>query len=897
MAHRPNILKLATKVSLESLTYTGITYNDPEYKILEPIVDDDMCEIMMHMRLNASRTPEEIARRAKKDVEFTQKQLDKLQVAGVARVRMEDGKRCYYYPIWVPGIMEGVLSNREQCEAHPVLAECFEEYTRKRVSMLAPFMDAGMNMMRVIPVQSAIENNSRKASYDEVASLVEKAHTISVGPCSCRRSRRLMGEGCGHLEDDMCMYLNDNAQNFIETGAHRRIDKEEAYEILRRAEANGLVHELNVTDGYDEANAICNCCGCSCFALRIASYFRTPDAIRTNYVARVDKDKCVACGQCVENCQLNAVKLGQKLCDRPANEPRPAETARNTLWTSKRYDPDFRINRTDVMPEGTAPCKSACPAHVPVQGYIKLASEGRYDEAQELIMKEIPFPAVCGRICNKKCEEACTRGDVDTPVAIDEIKKFIADRELGSKDRYVPKMLNQRGEPFTEKIAVIGAGPAGLSCAYYLAIKGYPVTVFEKEKVLGGMLTLGIPSFRLDKSVINAEIDILNKLGVEFRTGVELGKDVTLDGLREEGYKAFYLAIGASKGAELGIKGEDLPGVLSGIDFLREINQDKKPEVGSAVAVLGGGNVALDVARSAVRLGADVKVYYRRSEEEMPADREEVEEAISEGIEFIYLAAPVGVAGNGKAETLRLEKMELGEKDASGRRRPVGTGEFFEAPVTCVISATGQKVELGGIDPAGLLSVNANGTVRADSISGQTSVDDVFAGGDLVTGPKFAIDAIAAGKEAAISIHRFVHEGQTQELGRDHRDYSSFDTATAQIDPVGFDNAPRQKAAGPGGEKARTTFDDLRSTFTEEQVKKECGRCLGCGTAVVDRFMCVGCGICTTHCKFDAIQLEKVYDAGNGKYFGTLGKIVTHVPSIGAGMVKKQLGRRGGGNA
>ena len=897
MAHRANILKLATKISLESLTYTGITYNDPEYKILEPIVDDDMCEIMMHMRLEANRTDEEIARRAKKDLAFTQEQLRKLQVAGIIRARYVDGKRCYYYPIWVPGIMEGILSNREQCDANPVLGECFEEYTRKRVAMLAPFMDTGMNLMRVIPVQSAIENNSRKASYDEVARLVEKAHTISVGPCSCRRSRRLMGEGCGHLEEDMCIYLNDNALNFIESGAHRKIDKEECYEILRRAEKNGLVHELNVTDGYEDATAICNCCGCGCFALRIASYFRTPDAIRTNYIAKVDKDKCVACGQCVENCQLNAVRLGQKLCSRPANEPRPEETARNTLWTSKHYNVDYRINRTDVMPEGTAPCKSACPAHVPVQGYIKLAAEGRYDEALELIKKEIPFPAVCGRICNKKCEEACTRGDVDAPVAIDEIKKFIADHELDSENRFVPEMLNQRGIPFTEKIAVIGAGPAGLTCAYYLAIKGYPVTVFEKEKVLGGMLTLGIPSFRLDKSVINAEIDVLRQLGVEFRTGVEIGKDVTLDSLRGDGYKAFYLAVGASEGAKLGIAGEDLPGVICGIEFLRDVNQDKKPDIGKEAAVIGGGNVALDVARSAVRLGADVTVYYRRSEEEMPADREEVEEAKAEGIKFVFLTAPVEVKGNGKAETLKLEKMELGAEDESGRRKPVGTGEFFEVPVSSVISATGQKIALGGIDPEGKLAVNANGTVKADELSCRTSVDDVFAGGDLVTGPKFAIDAIAAGKEAAVSIHRFVHEGQTMELGRDHRDYSAFETSTAQIDPLGFDDAPRQKPAGAGIEKAKSTFDDLRSTFSEEQVKTECARCLGCGTAVVDQFMCVGCGICTTHCKFDAISLEKVYDSGNGKYFGTLGKIVTHVPSIGAGMVVKRLGRRGGGNA
>ena len=890
MAHRPNILKLATKISLESLTYTGITYDDPEYKLLEPIVDDDMCQIMMHMRLEANRTAEEIARRAKKDLDFTMQQLEKLKVAGVIRTREVEGKLCWYYPIWVPGIMEGVLSNREQCDKYPVLGECFERYTRERVSMLAPFMDVGMNLMRVIPVQSAIENNSRKASYDEVHKLIEDAWAVSVGPCSCRRARRLMGEGCGHLEEDMCMYLNDNAKNYSETGAHRLISKEEAYEILRRAEDNGLVHELNVTPGYDDTTAICNCCGCSCFALRIAEYFRTPDAIRTNYIARVDKDKCVACGQCVENCQLNAVRLGQKLCPRPANEERPEETARNTLWSSKRYNPDFRSNRTDVMPEGTAPCKAACPAHVPVQGYIKLAAQGRYGEALELIKKEIPFPAVCGRICNKKCEEACTRGEMDAPVAIDEIKKFIAERELNSATRYVPPMINQLGKPYPEKIAVIGAGPAGLSCAYYLAAKGYPVTVFEKEQVLGGMLTLGIPSFRLEKDVINAEIDVLRELGVEFKTGIEVGKDVTLDSLRGLGFKAFYLAVGASKGAKLSIPGEELDGVMSGVDFLRRINQGQRPEIGDKVAVIGGGNVAMDVARAALRLGAEVTVYYRRSETEMPADRDELAEAREEGVAFRFLEAPAEILGEGAATALKLEKMELSEPDGKGRRSVTGSGEFETVPVTAVLSATGQRVDLGGIG----LATGKRGTVEADPVTCQTAVPDVFAGGDVVTGPQFVIDAIAAGKEAAVSIHRFVHAGQTLTLGRDHRDYRAFDKETVQIGLGGFDSAPRQKPAKAEGAAAKSSFNDLRATFTEEQIKTECARCLGCGTAVVDQFMCVGCGICTTKCKFDAIHLEKVYDADNQEYFHTLGRIVKNVPKIGVGIVKKHIGKYGG---
>ena len=880
MAHRPNLLKLVTKISLESMTYTGITYSDPEYRILDPIFSDDMVAVMMHLKLNTNRTLEEISRRADMDIDFVRDQLAKLRETGAVRVHYVDGVANYYYPIWVPGIMEGVLSNKAQCERYPDLGACFEEYTRRRIAPLVPNLGTGMSLMRVMPVETAINSNNRVASYDELSTLIENATAISVGPCSCRRSRRLMGEGCGHLEDDMCMYLNDNAKNFAELGSHRLVSKEEAYAILKRAEDNGLIHEINQADGFEEANAICNCCSCSCYSLRIGAYFRTPDTIRSNYVARVDKSSCVACGQCVENCQMNALKLGKKLCSADGEEaveldPVPGEK----FWTSKDYNKDYRTDRTDVTADGTAPCKAKCPAHIPVQGYIKLASQGKYKEALELIKTENPFPAVCGRICNKACEDACTRGSVDDPLAIDDIKKFIADQELKAGSRFVPAMLNQTGRPYENKIAVIGAGPAGLSCAYYLKIKGYPVTVFEKEKQLGGMLTLGIPEFRLEKEVVNAEIDILREMGVEFKTGVEVGRDVTLPELRRQGYEAFYLGIGASKGTPVGCKGDDLEGVWTGLDFLRDVNTGKKPEVGGQVAVVGGGNVAMDVARAAVRLGAEkVTVLYRRSEEEMPAADDEVEEAKAEGVEFKYLVSPAAIeaGADGRAAGIVLEINELGEPDAKGRRKPVPTGRTETLPVTAVISAIGQKVDLGGMDKGAGFAVNKNGTVVADAMTCQTGEPDVFAGGDVVTGPKFAIDAIAAGKEAAISIHRYVHPGQTLDIGRDHRDYKPLDVKNAAIAIDSFDAPARQRAAAPAPEKAKKTFRDLRGTFTEDQLKKETERCLGCGAVVVNENMCVGCGVCTTKCRFDAIHLEKVRDHKGTPYFKTLGHAAGH---------------------
>ena len=878
MANRPNILALASKISLESMTYTGITYNDPEYRILEPIVDDDMCSVMMHMRLDTPRTVTEIATRCRKSIPWTEDQLRKCNVAGLVRTMEpteEGGEVRWYYPIWVPGIMEGVLSNREQCDKYPVLGECFEEYTRVRVGMLAPLVNsdpkkAGMFFMRVMPVMSAVENNSRTADYDEVKTLVEKAFAISVGPCSCRRSRRLMGEGCGHLEEDMCMYLNDNALNYSRLGSHRLITKEEAYEILQRAEDNGLVHEINQTPGWEDATAICNCCGCSCYALRVAEYFRSKNAIKSNYIARVNKDNCVACGQCVENCQTNALRLGQKcsLVDDHVSDAYDSDKA--IPFDPSSYNVDYRTTRSDVMESGTAPCKAACPAHIAVQGYLKLASQGRYQEALELIKKDNPFPSVCGRICNKPCEEACSRRSLDEAVAIDEVKKFIAEKDLDAATRYVPKMLNQRGIPYEEKIAVIGAGPAGLSCAYYLKIKGYPVTVFEKEEKPGGMLALGIPEFRLNRSVVEAEIDILRQMGVEFRCGVEVGKDVTLDDLRAQGYKAFYLGIGAQKSAALGIPGEELGGVISGIDFLKEVNLGKKPKLGKKTAVIGGGNVAIDVARSAVRLGADVTVVYRRKESDMPADPEEVAEAKAEGVKFLFEHVPVEIVGkSGKVRALKCNDDEL--------------------EVNSVITAIGQKVDLGGIDAAGSIQLMNKGMVIVDSKTWQTSQADVFAGGDVVTGPKFCIDAIAAGKEGAVSIHRFVHAGQTLVNGRDPRDYKALDVNTMAVSIKGFDNTPRQRTKEVDFAQAKKSFEDLRGVMTEEQIKKEADRCLGCGCVVIDEDLCVGCGICTTKCKFDAIHLEKITDNYGNPYFKTLLTCVSNVPGVAQRFVRKKV--------
>ena len=888
---RPKIVKLAKIIGGVTGITTKIDENAPEYYCMAGILSDDEADIAIAAGLRKERTAGYLAKKVGKTVQEVQPLLDNLVYYGIFRRSMDKtlGEDVYYMQIFAPGILEMMVNQKELLETHPEVGRAFDEYTRNLAASMGAMIPDGYGLMRVIPVESALEGIEGVSDYERISHYLDKYDRFSVSPCSCRASRSSLGDGCGHLEEDMCVQMGRGAEHYIRTGRAREITREQALEIIQRAEENGLMHDMVNIEEPGESAAICNCCACACFGLRVGLMFGARDAIRSNYVAEVDEAKCVACGQCVETCPGNALKLGQKLCSTEDLTPQPDYVKLSeTIHPKRSWNPDYREDHEDVMPTGTAPCKTACPAHVPVQGYLKLAAQGRYTDALELIKKENPFPAVCGRICNKRCETECTRGAVDEAVAIDEVKRFIADHDLHEATRFVPKLCNQIGRPYTEKIAVIGAGPAGMSCAYYLANKGYPVTVFDRNPVPGGMLTLGIPNFRLEKDVLNAEIDILREMGVEFRCGVEVGRDITIEQLRAQGYKGFYVAIGAQKSARLGVAGEELTGVYGGVDFLRAVNLGEQPAIGKRCAVIGGGNVAMDVCRSAVRLGADeTYVLYRRSEAELPADPEEVREAMEEGVQFRFLTAPVEILGaDGKVTGIRVERMALGEPDEKGRRKPVGTGEFETIALDSVIGAIGQTVDWGTLD-TGALTTTKKGTAEADALTYQTAQPDIFVGGDCYTGPKFAIDAIAAGKEAAISLHRFVHPGQTLTAGRDRRVYRSLDKEHVLLATAGFDKDHRQMP-GYNAAKART-FSDARVTFTEEQVKKECARCLGCGATKVDSYLCIGCGLCTTKCKFDAIHLKKVRDWHAGPYETMPIKVAEGVVKRAGSIVKKAV--------
>ena len=855
MALRKKIVQLAHMVGGLTGVINKIDENAPEYYSLECCVSDEQADVALVMGLRKPRTIEYIAKKANLSVEKAHKLAMELAQIGVCKVYTDEkGKEVFMVQIYAPGILEMMVNNAESVKKYPQIGRAFEEYTRLRIAPIAPNLPMGTGMMRVIPIQSAIDGNMKAVPYEKLSYYLDKYDTFSLSDCSCRRSRRILNQGCGHLEKDMCIQMGTGAEYYIRTGRGRQVSRKEVEEILKKAEEAGLMHQMPNIEGLGETAAICNCCACSCFAMRVATLFNTPDAIRSNYVSQVDSDKCVACGQCVENCPTNALRLGQKLCTKTPLKEKTYAKVRDHVWLKKNWNPDYRENRKDVVETGTSPCKTACPAHIAVQGYIKLAAQGKYKEALELIRKENPLPAVCGRICPRKCESECTRGDIDDPIAIDEIKKFIAEQDLDKNRRFIPAKKHDYGKP----VAVIGSGPAGLSCAYYLAEDGYKVTVFEKLSKPGGMLTVGIPSFRLEKNVVEAEIDILKEMGVVFKTNTEVGKDVSLDDLRKQGFKAFYLAIGAQGGRKLGLENEDAKGVIAGVEFLRDVNLGKKSALHGKVIVIGGGNVAIDVARTAVREGAEsVAMYCLEARNEMPALDEEIEEALEEDIVINNSWGPKRIISkDGKVTGIELKKcVSVFDKDKKFNPK-YDENETITVDADFVLLSVGQSIDWGGLLTDSAVVLNRNNTAQADSFTYQTAQSDVFVGGDAYTGPKFAIDAIAAGKQAAISIHRFVQPGQSLTYGRDRREYIALDKQNIVVES--YDTTRRQLAGHNA--KNRKTFKDTRVTFTEEQLKKETERCLGCGAVQVDQYMCVGCGQCTTKCKFDAISLVKKYN-------------------------------------
>ena len=866
---REPIAKLAKMITDRTPVVLGLEKIDmesPEYIGLSLMCTDEMAEMALLMGKRKPRTLDEMVQISGKDRDYVEKILEELSYNGVIEYNWENPQheKQYVLPMFVPGSAEFSNMSEKMLNEHPELGRFFERMSRRpleKVTFMVPPGGAGIGM-HVIPVEKAIEMENESISIEHISHWLDKYEgKYAASPCSCRRSRKTFDEGCADDPEGWCVAMGDMADYVVETDkGGRYITKEEALDIFRQAEENGFVHQITNIDGEDKIFAICNCNVNVCYALRTSQLFNTPNLSRSAYVARVDKENCVACGRCVEYCPAGAVKLGQKLCKKDGSEveypkqPLPSEVP----WGPHMWTEDYRDkNRINCYDTGTAPCKTACPAHIAVQGYLKMAAQGRYQEALALIKKENPLPAVCGRVCNRRCEDACTRGSIDQAIAIDEVKKFIAQQDLDAETRYIPKkVIPSLDENFfaDTRIAIIGGGPAGLSCAFYLAEKGYRPTIFEKNEKAGGMLVYGIPSYKLEKDVVQAEIDVIEAMGVTIKTGVEVGKDVTLDELRAQGYQAFYIAIGCQGGRKAGVPGEDAEGVMTAVDFLKDA---QNLSLEGDVVVIGGGNVAIDVARTSTRLGAaSVSMYCLESRETMPASEEEIAEAQEEAVNINCGWGPKEIlTENGRVSGIVLKKC-TSVTDEQGRFAPTyDEDDTITVPCSHVLLSVGQSILWGDLLKGSKVELGRGQGAKADPLTYQTAEPDIFVGGDVYTGPKFAIDAIAAGKEGAISIHRFVQPHSSLTIGRNRRDFIELNKDDIRVEQ--YDNSSRQIPGKDPSIDRKHSFRDASLTFTEEQVKTETARCLSCGASVVDVNRCVGCGVCTTKCEFDAIHLYR----------------------------------------
>ena len=869
-APREKILKLGRKITDRvPAKLKGITAEDPEYWGLAGIVTDEMADVALKMEVRVPYTIQQLVKITGMEEGRLEKLLADMAYVGLIEYHWEnlDGRnpnheKRYVLCRFVPGSAEFFNMRASQINEHPEVTAFFERMTflpLEKITPMVPPGGAGIGM-HVIPVEKAIETENTSIDIEHISYWLKKYNKFAASPCSCRMSREKMGEGCGDCYEDWCIAVGDMADYVVETDRGRYISYEEALEIFRKAEENGFVHQITNIDGQEKIFAICNCNVNVCNALRTSQLFNTPNMSRSAYVARVEAENCVACGRCVEYCPAGAVKLGQKLCTKEGPIVYPKQELPDAVkWGPEKWSIDYRDrNRINCYDTGTAPCKTACPAHIAVQGYLKLAAQGRYTEALALIKKNNPFPAVCGHICNRRCEDACTRGTIDQAVAIDEVKKFIARKDMDAESRYIPpKVIPKVEGGFAEKIAIIGAGPAGLSCAYYLAEKGYKPVVFEKNEKPGGMLRYGIPSFKLEKDVIDAEIEILRLMGVEIRCGVEIGKDLTIQQLRDQGYKAFYIAIGCQGGRKANIPGEDAEGVMTAVDFLRTVGGDESYPVEGKVVVVGGGNVAIDVARTAGRCGAEsVTMLCLEPREKMPASNEEIAEAENEDVRIHCGWGPKEIlTENGKVTGIVFKRC-TSVWDENGRFSPkYDENDTMTLECGHVFLSIGQSILWGGLLAGTRVELGRGNGAVADSLTYQTAEPVIFVGGDVYTGPKFAIDAIAAGKEGAISIHRFVQPNASLTIGRNRNQYIELDKQNILVEH--YDNSSRQIPGTDAAIDHRRSFRDAKLTFTEEQVKAETARCLGCGASVVDTNKCIGCGVCTTKCAFDAIHLHR----------------------------------------
>ncbi len=730
---------------------------------------------------------------------------------GIVHPHTVDGEDAYSLFPTAVGLWETSFAKGESTPETEKLARLWRQYYldgwgEKMVSGGTPYM-------RVIPVDTSVNPEKEVYSYEKAADLIKEYDYICVLHCPCREAARLEGKGCGK-PTETCFHFGELAEFFVKKGFGREITQQEAMDILDMTEKAGLIH--TVANSKQMGVAMCSCCTCCCTQYRAATEFGREHVVeQSRFAAKVDTDKCIACRRCEERCMPSAFSLKKTVTDR-------------------------------LVP----PCEDACPAGINVPGYVALIGEGREIDAYNLILKNNPFPAVCGRVCTHPCELSCTRNQVDAPVAIRHLKRYITDTVFENYTPEAVEALPKNGK----SVGIVGAGPSGLSCGYYLALLGFDVDVYESQPVAGGVLAYGIPEYRVPRSVLAKEIDMIEKAGVKIHLNTDIGKEITFDRLRKD-HDALYLAIGTQSSKKAGIPGEDLPGVYDGLNFLREVSLGEKPQIGKTVVVVGGGNVAVDVARSALRLGAaSVSILYRREREDMPAFEEDVLEALEDGVKIINSFAPKEILGKEKVTGVEFMRCTQVRDESGAVTLTYDVCDITSIDCDTVITAIGQSPDISFVT-----GLSDQGRLTTDPATRMTSLDGVFAGGDLVRGSDVAIAAIADGKEAAIAIDVYLGGKGVLNTGI----AVDIPAPDLTVRPYLGDRYPLERL---DKSERVCSFDEVVKGYCKENAIGEAKRCLRCDQQLreeVDPAKCMGCGLCVTTCPGEAITLveREAYEA------------------------------------
>ena len=773
---RRTILKIVGRLSRHDRSALAVTGSDPMCRALDAVLTAEQAEVAAAVRPCADTPLREIANGSGKTPARTKTLLRELMALGVVLgYETPDGMR-YRLPPLSPGMPELMLLSDAALQADPETAYWLRKAIEKRQ---ARALARGERFADIFSADS---------ETPEV--LLHNAAHIAIAPCACARLQRYeQGEHCAHPEADRCVLLGMAAQSAVRAGLARPADEHEALTLLRSGVKAGYTQLGTALDGTRAVSRICTACSCACTVLQaVRGTEDTAHTIRAPYRAEIDADRCAACGACVQACATDALSLGLR-------------------------------GGTGV---GTAPCLAECPAHIPVQSILQDLAAGARDRAAARLLRFNPLPGVTGAICDRPCEWFCSRRFAGGAIDIGGVEAALSEQAVFPK----PKALRD------ERVAVVGSGPAGLSCAAVLAAEGFPVTVFERASKPGGALTCGIGEERLPQELVQRELARLINLGAELRTDTTFGLDFTLDTLRAEGYRAVCLAVGAQDTAPLKLEGAALKGVLPARDWLRDVRAGSVQRVPANVVVLGGGRIALECVRAAKRLGAKHVTMAARRSRLNPALLEEIEAA---GAAVRIPSSPAALLGKLKVTGVVLDRMELAVSD--GKTRLQRTGEQETLPASLVLNAQQARVDWSAGAPEGI-ERNRNGTLIVDGFSGQTAVPDVFAAGDVVSGTRSVIEAIEAGRGAAESIRRYLDGGQDLQRGRDGA-------------PVPAANEQAQQAIA-----AALPPEGRHDCRTDAGLCAEAARCPSCGSVAFDSVKCIGCGSCETACRYDAIRMK-----------------------------------------